>query len=120
MTGQEKEYLEKLQKNRRHIVDTLNDPAAKGVWESIIGKYSGKAHFLYEVLQNADDVDATWAKFELYDDRLVFKHNGKRLFSFSNPDTEEADKPLKKLGDINSIGGADIFLDCDTYPPSVF
>jgi hypothetical protein len=103
MTDKEQQYLQKLQQNRCGIVDKLKDPAAEGVWESIIGKYSGKAHFLYEVLQNADDVDATWARFELYEDKLVFRHNGTRLFTISNPETEREDKLQNRLGDINSI-----------------
>lgn len=34
-----------------------------GIWETAIKKYSDSAHFVYELLQNADDTKATWVEF---------------------------------------------------------
>ena len=31
-------------------------PNQAGYWRSVIDKYSSQAHFIYELLQNADDV----------------------------------------------------------------
>ena len=66
-------------------------------------KYSDQAHFIYELLQNADDAHATTARFVLERDRLIFAHNGTRHFSVSNPATEDADSENGTLGDINAI-----------------
>lgn len=43
--------------------------------------YTDRTHFIYELLQNAEDVKATKVAFLLFDDRLEVLHNGKRLFN---------------------------------------
>ena len=45
--------------------------------------YSDRTHFIYELLQNAEDTKATWVNFFLFKDRLEFKHNG-RLFNVND------------------------------------
>ena len=57
--------------------------------------YSDRSHFIYELLQNAEDacerlrakenVDNFSVRFELYPDRLEFRHNG---ISFNKRDVE--------------------------------
>ena len=103
MTGQERKYFEALVVNRSGIADALKQPAAEGIKNNAVFKYSDQAHFIYELLQNADDTTATTARFELYPDKLVFAHNGARQFSISNPASEGLDQKSGKLGDINSI-----------------
>lgn len=39
--------------------------------------YSDQTHFIYELLQNAEDAEATEVKFRLYRDRLELEHNGR-------------------------------------------
>lgn len=41
--------------------------------------YSDQTHFVYELLQNAEDTEACKVRFRLFSDRLEFEHNG-RLF----------------------------------------
>ena len=65
--------------------------------------YKESAHFIYELIQNADDALASEAHFFLYKDKLIFRHNGLKKFTISNPDTEEADQNNGKLGHLNSI-----------------
>ena len=43
----------------------------------IINQYSDRTHFIYEILQNAEDAEATYIKFRLERDRLVIFHNGR-------------------------------------------
>ena len=81
---------------KKHLVD---NPNFNGLWKSIIDKYPDKAHFVYELLQNADDAKATRASIILYRDGLIFKHNGTVPFSVTNPDDHS------KVGHINSITG---------------
>lgn len=73
------------------------------LWNSIIEKYSDQAHFIYELLQNANDAKATKSFFQLTKKGLYFKHNGTKNFWVSNPDNEKADQKNDKLGDINAI-----------------
>lgn len=48
-----------------------------GVKESVADIYPDKAHFIYELLQNAEDTQATETSIELYQEKLVFTHNGR-------------------------------------------
>ena len=41
-------------------------------------------HFVYELLQNADDALATEVCFELFSDKLIFYHNGSKDFSLKD------------------------------------
>lgn len=43
--------------------------------------YSDRTHFIYELLQNAEDARASTVSFVLEPTRLVFKHDGKELFN---------------------------------------
>lgn len=99
----EEEYFDLLSKDRSEIADMLERPAVRGYKDSVVEKYSDQAHFIYELLQNADDAKATSARFLLKKDCLIFAHNGTRLFSVSNPQNEEIDSKNKTLGDINAI-----------------
>ncbi len=75
----------------------------RGIKKDVVEKYPDSAHFVYELLQNADDARATKCDFLLEKDKLYFSHNGKVRFSVSNPDTEEEDAKNNMLGHINSI-----------------
>ena len=104
MTEQDKTWFENLHQSRNSIANTLKDSFAIGnIWNSVVEKYSEQAHFIYELLQNADDVLATNAFFYLTLDGLYFTHNGKKNFWISNPDFEKEDQINDKLGDINAI-----------------
>jgi flagellar biosynthesis GTPase FlhF len=103
MTEHEKELFAKLAADRTENADTLEKPSMKGVKNSVVEKYSDQAHFIYELIQNADDVGANEARFELYKDRLVFVHNGTRLFTVTDLDREEEDTKNGTLGDLNAI-----------------
>jgi hypothetical protein len=107
------EYKEKLYEEQEDICRVMHKPRMKNVLNSVIYKYSGKAHFLYEVIQNADDAEATEIHFELFDNRLIFRHNGKKRFTISDPSNEEEDQKNGVLGDINSILGVGFSTKAD-------
>ena len=92
-----------LTERRQHIADILEDPSVSGFRNSAIEKYSDQAHFVSELLQNADDAGATEARFELRANELIFAHNGTRRFSLSDPDHEAENRQAGQLGDINAI-----------------
>ena len=103
MDSKSQKYLYDLYQDRVENAEVLEKPSMRGTKDSVVEKYSDQAHFIYELLQNADDANATYAKFVLESDRLIFKHNGTRFFSVSNPLTEDEDSRNGKLGDINAI-----------------
>lgn len=50
---------------------------AEKILRIIINQYSDRTHFIYEILQNAEDAGATYIKFHLEHERLVIYHNGR-------------------------------------------
>ena len=46
--------------------------------------YPDKAHFIYELFQNAEDTKADICRFTLSESGLEFVHNGTQLFSEEN------------------------------------
>ena len=79
MNRQEEIRLIELSEQEQ-IADVLDRRAVRGYKDSVVEKYSDQAHFIYELLQNADDALATSARFVLEKDQLIFAHNGKRHF----------------------------------------
>ena len=103
MTEQEKQWFDELTQGRSEGADMLEMPFIRGVQRSVVDKYSDQAHFIYELLQNADDVKATIAKFRLEESGLYFTHNGSVHFTISNPKNEGEDTSNSILGHINAI-----------------
>lgn len=89
-----KEWVTANQKNRFE----------KGL-ESLLSKmYPGKAHFIYELLQNSEDAGATCVKFGLSDSALAYEHNGPKLFSFSDVEAITGIGISTKQDDLTQIG----------------
>lgn len=103
MNAQERIWFENLIKDRTESMSVLEKRSIRGIWRSVEDKYTAKAHFVYELLQNADDAGAKSARFILNKNELVFIHDGKQEFTISDPNNEDADSDARKLGHINSI-----------------
>ena len=99
----EAQFLQTLQKTKQQDVEVLLKKAYRGIWETAIKKYSDSAHFVYELLQNADDTKATWVEFDIEENGLWFKHNGSVRFTISDPANEDDDSEKGTLGHINAI-----------------
>lgn len=94
------EYFKQLTADRKDSLRLLNKTSMRGIRESIIEKYSEKAHFVYELLQNADDVNATYVRFKLREEGLYFIHNGNVPFTVTAPNQT----PTGHINAITSIG----------------
>ena len=92
--------FDKLHDARVDAFKVLNDRDFRGVWQSVIDKYPDTAHFIYELLQNADDALATEVSFILSSRSLIFKHNGTIRFSVT-----DVENKAETQGHINSITG---------------
>jgi hypothetical protein len=66
--------------------------------------YPDNAHFIYEILQNAEDARATTVDFRLESDRLVVTHDGARQFSLDDIDSITNIGQSTKKDDETSIG----------------
>ncbi len=98
LTSTQKKLFESLRESKLHDLKTFNKRSYRGVWSSIIDKYPESAHFVYELLQNADDAVATEVQIVLKPELMLFKHNGCKHFNITPEDVEP-------VGDINSITG---------------
>ena len=66
--------------------------------------YPDNAHFIYELLQNAEDARATEVRFILKEDSVEFEHNGDRLFSFADVESITSIGDSTKREDPTNIG----------------
>ena len=66
--------------------------------------YTDDSHFIYEILQNAEDAQASEVKFVLYKNRLEIFHNGTKVFN--EQDVKSITKIAKstKKTDVNTVG----------------
>ncbi|MBR4645785.1 MAG: AAA family ATPase [Bacteroidales bacterium] len=103
MNKTEQKHFEKLQESRKEDLKVFSKPENRGFLTSVIDKYTESAHFIYELLQNADDACATKAEFRLSHEGLTFVHNGKERFTISDPDKIVEDQEAGKLGHLNAI-----------------
>src|SRR4030042_6960352 len=69
----------------------------------LAGLYNDPSHFIYEILQNAEDEGAKEVRFELFEDRLDVYHNGKD-FDLEDIDGVTGIGISKKKDDLTSIG----------------
>jgi hypothetical protein len=65
--------------------------------------YSDPSHFVFELLQNADDAGATWLSFDLRDSELSVTHDGEP-FQFHNVDAITTVGSSTSASDLNRIG----------------
>ena len=98
----DQQLFDKLHAKRSKQAEVLDDFAMRGIKQSVVDMYNQKAHFIYELLQNADDARASEVTFELYPKKLVFRHNGTERFTVSE-DREDA-IPYGHINAITAIG----------------
>lgn len=88
-------------KNRRGWFEMTEQP---GKYEALLaGHYSDSNHFIYELIQNAEDTKASTIVFEYYADKIVFLHDGK---PFDEADVRGVSSMLEttKADDAQTIG----------------
>lgn len=100
----DEESFRVLRENRLAFIEGVrrNRGFEEGLSGLLTRLYPDNAHFIYELLQNAEDAEATRASFRLSKDHLVFEHDGKRLFQHDNVesitsigDSTKVDEPTK-------------------------
>ena len=101
--------MNKLTQEQKALFDALHEDKVQDykvfskrdygrLFSSLIDKYPETAHFVYELLQNAEDANASYVSILLKTDCLIFKHNGSKHF-----DVTPIDSDSSVVGDINSI-----------------
>ena len=65
---------------RRYVTEARENGFEDGLRTLLADLYPDNAHFIYELLQNAEDAGATAVDFNLERDRLIVSHDGERRF----------------------------------------
>ena len=107
MTEQEETWMKKLHDVNANLVKAHDN--AKTPIENWFSDekdlYSDTAHFVYELLQNADDAGSSSARFILYGDKLVFAHSGEGIkrFTISSFENKEVESGTSDYGSVNAL-----------------
>lgn len=75
------DFLADLIKDRRDLLDALAKNAGDINLDIFEDFYPDQAHFVFELLQNAEDTGATEVEFKVTREGCWVEHNGKRTFS---------------------------------------
>ena len=97
--------IEELSEDRQKWVELSRKiKFEEGLKRLLSDLYPDNAHFIYELLQNAEDAHAQEVRFILYEDRIEFEHDGKRLFSIQDVDAITSIGFSTKRDDATNIG----------------
>lgn len=76
------EYFEQIRSKARENWELLEaSPDLAGPWRRLFQQVQSPRHVLSELLQNADDSEATWASAKVFDNVFTFEHNGRDFTS---------------------------------------
>lgn len=104
MSG-ELDYLDEIYKKRKKYTDAVQENEfEEGILSLLSDLYPDEAHFVFELLQNAEDAGASKIVFELNTDHLRVTHNGKRLFNKKDVEGITSIAKSPKKDDVNKIG----------------
>lgn len=95
--------FEELKQFRKKLYEYVKGGEMEGFFDQHTDFYPDPTHFIYELLQNAEDMEATEVTFQLCEDKLFFEHNGTKrdftlqdIFSITNfGKSTKADDPTQ-------------------------
>lgn len=95
--------FEDLRRKRLGLIESLRENNF-GLKSLLSELYPDNAHFIYELLQNAEDAFATTVEFTLQADRLTVTHDGTRPFSIADIESITSIDQSTKKDDPTQIG----------------
>jgi len=97
--------FEELRANRRdYVAAARRNGFEEGLRSLLAELYPDNAHFIYELLQNAEDARATVVEFELTNGCLTVSHDGAREFSLADIESITGIGKSTKKDDETQIG----------------
>jgi hypothetical protein len=97
--------LYSLHKKRiKWVLANQENDFEEGINNLLTEFYPDNAHFIYELLQNAEDAGAKKVSFNLQKDKVIFIHNGAKLFDEKDVTAITKIGKGTKRDDINKIG----------------
>jgi len=98
------DLIDLKQKRLKWVEANRENGFDEGINRLLTELYPDNAHFIYELLQNAEDPQATEVTFKLSESAVEFTHNGKRLFEFKDVESITSIGNSTKRDDATSIG----------------
>lgn len=99
------EAIHQLSEKRKKWVEANRENDFEdGIKRLLTDLYPDNAHFIYELLQNAEDAEASEVRFILNTESVEFEHNGDRLFSIEDVKSITSIGVTTKKDDHTSIG----------------
>ncbi|MDX1217393.1 hypothetical protein GOL99_17835 [Sinorhizobium medicae] len=108
-------FLRDLIAKRRKLIDALDANKGEVNLDIFEDFYPDRAHFVYELLQNAEDAGATQVTFTLQNEGLVCEHDGSRTFteadvtSITGIHNSTKEKALDRIGKFG-VGFKSVFV----------
>ncbi|OXU16189.1 sacsin N-terminal ATP-binding-like domain-containing protein [Sedimentisphaera salicampi] len=97
--------FEDLTAKRKNWVEANRENGfEEGITNLLRELYPDNAHFIYELLQNAEDAQASSINFNLYADKLIVRHNGRRQFDYNDVESITSIGKSTKSSDATAIG----------------
>lgn len=101
----EHDEFDLLRAKRQRMVEAHRENNAEEGFRSLLAElYPDNAHFIYELLQNAEDARATFVEFELSNKALTVIHDGARAFSLDDIESITGIGNSTKKDDETQIG----------------
>lgn len=99
-----KSFEQLRQKRLGWVASNKENRFDTGIKRLLTDLYPDNAHFIYELLQNAEDAGATKVCFILSEDSIEFEHNGSKLFTLNDVEAITSIGESTKQEDPTSIG----------------
>jgi hypothetical protein len=100
-----KQAIKELAEKRRKWVEANRENGFEvGLKRLLTDIYPDNAHFIYELLQNAEDAHAKEVRFILCEDSIEFEHDGERLFTLKDIEAITSIGFSTKWEDVTNIG----------------
>lgn len=77
-------FSDEFERIRKDRLGVVKSEVYEGIRKLVSQIYPDKAHFIYELLQNAEDAGAHSVRFTLHSDELVFCHDGEKQFDIND------------------------------------
>lgn len=90
--NKKQEEFNDLQTARKNLRAEIRRNNYSGMYSYLSNMYEDVTHFIYEMIQNADDTNASYFDLRLFKDRVEIRHNG-------NPFTIEDVTSITSIGD---------------------
>ena len=100
-----KKYIKERHKTAKKGYEGISEIGEwEGLHKTLSLFYPDSAHFVFELLQNAEDAGASKVRFELLNESLIFKHNGSKDFNKKDIKSITGIGSSSKKEDTNTIG----------------